>query len=139
MDNARVDEAFLSSDPRIREARALLQKIFPMTRHLNDMRAVQTIAEAFATLREENARLKERLGPRGLVVVKIGGTGHYVSEVVATYIARLREALKAFATEAKFYDPDEQDGKIIDDDYEVWGDCELSVGDLRRAREALGE
>ena len=46
-------EVVLSSDPRIREARALLQKIFPMTRHLNDMRAEQTIAEAFDALRAE--------------------------------------------------------------------------------------
>ena len=37
-----------NSDPFVKEARALLRKIFPMTRHLNDMVAVATIADALA-------------------------------------------------------------------------------------------
>ena len=55
------------------------------------------IGEAFATaLRakdEEIARLTERLGPRGLEVVMIDGSGHYVSEKVAATIRRLEETL----------------------------------------------
>ena len=38
----------------------------------------------------ELARLRKRVGPRGLEVVMIDGVGHYVSEAVAKELARLR-------------------------------------------------
>jgi len=40
-------------------------------------------------LAQEIERLHECLGPRGLVVITIGDTSHYVSESVATHIAEL--------------------------------------------------
>jgi aspartate/glutamate racemase len=42
-------------------------------------------------LLSENAKLLERLGPRGLEVVIIGNTGHYVSSAVKAEIDRLRQ------------------------------------------------
>ena len=42
---------------------------------------------------EEVEKLRERLGPHGLVVVDIDKTGHYVSEKVADEITRLRTDL----------------------------------------------
>jgi hypothetical protein len=42
-----------------------------------------------AELEAENERLKQRLGPLGLVVITINGTGHYVNEAVAAEIDRL--------------------------------------------------
>lgn len=44
----------------------------------------------------------------------------------------LREALKPFADEAASFDPPEGD-----DDYPPYGDLDLTIGDLRRARTAL--
>lgn len=41
-------------------------------------------------LRVEVERLRERLGPRGLEVVMIGDTGHYVNEAIKTEINGLR-------------------------------------------------
>ena len=45
--------------------------------------------------------------------------------------AKLRAALQVFADEAYKHDPDEYDGDDL-----VW-DCDLKIGDLRRAREAM--
>lgn len=42
---------------------------------------------------EENCALRERLGPRGLEVVEINDTGHYVNEKVRAEIERLRSQL----------------------------------------------
>jgi hypothetical protein len=42
-----------------------------------------------AELETENTRLRERLGPHGLVVVMVDGVGHYVNEAVAAEIDRL--------------------------------------------------
>lgn len=47
-----------------------------------------------AELLEENRRLRERLGPRGLEVVEIDGVGHYVNEKVRAEIERLRHTLQ---------------------------------------------
>ncbi|WP_130228895.1 Lar family restriction alleviation protein [Bradyrhizobium sp. Leo121] len=50
-------------------------------------------APAPATLQEimeENRKLRERLGPRGLEVIEIGGAGHYVNEKVKAEIVILR-------------------------------------------------
>lgn len=41
-------------------------------------------------LRIEVERLRERLGPRGLEVVMIGDTGHYVNETIKAEIDGLR-------------------------------------------------
>lgn len=41
----------------------------------------------------DNAKLRERLGPRGLEVVMIGDAGHYVSELVKAEIESLRVQL----------------------------------------------
>jgi hypothetical protein len=49
-------------------------------------------------LREENARLTERLRPRGLVVTIIEDAGHYVNEKVAAEIDRLRAEVERFTT-----------------------------------------
>jgi len=46
--------------------------------------------------RDKIAALYERLGPRGLVVVQIDNSGHYVSEVVANEIAALRNEAKEY-------------------------------------------
>jgi hypothetical protein len=51
---------------------------------------------------------------------------------------QMKEALEPFAKEASFYEPAEQDGKIIDDEHGLWGDTDLTVGDCRRARNAIG-
>lgn len=42
---------------------------------------------------DEIKRLRERLGPRGLEVVMIGDTGHYVSKDVKKEIESLRRTL----------------------------------------------
>lgn len=47
-----------------------------------------------AELLEENRRLRERLGPRGLEVVEIDGAGHYVNEKVKAEIEVLRHAIQ---------------------------------------------
>lgn len=47
-----------------------------------------------AELLEENRRLRERLGPRGLEVVMIDGAGHYVNEKVKAEIEALRHAVQ---------------------------------------------
>lgn len=52
-------------------------------------------------------------------------------------IAELVKALEPFADEAGYYDPQEQDGKILDDDYITDDGNGIRVGDFRRAREAL--
>ena len=44
-------------------------------------------------------QLRERLGPRGLEVVMIGGAGHYVNEKVKAEIERLRTTLEQRTTE----------------------------------------
>lgn len=49
----------------------------------------------------EIERLRERIGPRGLEVVMIDGTGHYVSEAVAKELTR-----QAAEIEAPDFDPD---------------------------------
>jgi hypothetical protein len=60
--------------------------------HLIDADARAEAAEAKVTEQAaEIERLRERLGPRGLEVVMIDGTGHYVSAAVA---AKLREAVE---------------------------------------------
>lgn len=46
---------------------------------------------------EENRRLRERLGPRGLEVVEIDGAGHYVNEKVKAEIDALRHAVQMAA------------------------------------------
>ena len=48
-----------------------------------------------AAAKAEVAKLRERLGPRGLVVVEIGEAGHYVAQKVADEIERLRADLAA--------------------------------------------
>ncbi len=50
-------------------------------------------AARIKALEAENARLTERLGPRGLVVVMIDGRGHYVNEKVAARITELEREL----------------------------------------------
>lgn len=45
---------------------------------------------------EEIRRLRERLGPRGIEVVMIDDTGHYVNEKVKAEIERLREENRHF-------------------------------------------
>lgn len=48
-------------------------------------------------LMEENRRLRERLGPRGLEVVEIDGAGHYVNEKVKAEIEQLRSTIQMAA------------------------------------------
>lgn len=58
-------------------------------------------ADALEAQAAENARLKERLGLRGLVVVEFNGVGHYVSEAVAARIATLERVI-AWANNSLF-------------------------------------
>lgn len=53
------------------------------------------IRAELAAANAELVKLRERLGPRGLVVVEIGEAGHYVSVKVAAEIERLRAELAA--------------------------------------------
>lgn len=43
---------------------------------------------------DEERRLRERLGPRGLEVVTINGNAHYVNEAVKAEIERMRGVLR---------------------------------------------
>ena len=56
------------------------------TKHDEANRYVNELVDVKAEL----ARLRKRVGPRGLEVVMIDGVGHYVSEAVAKELARLR-------------------------------------------------
>ena len=49
------------------------------------------------------------------------------------------KALKPFANEALYYDPQEQDGKVLPDDFVTDDGNGIRIGDFRRARAALDE
>jgi hypothetical protein len=63
------------------------------------LKAQEAITDKFAA---EAARLRNRVGDRGLEVVMIDGVGHYVSEVVRGEIERLkRDCIERFPSFAK--------------------------------------
>jgi hypothetical protein len=57
-------------------------------------RLLDEAADRIEKLEAENNRLLERLGPRGLEVVFIGDTGHYVNVKIKAHIEKLEAALR---------------------------------------------
>lgn len=66
--------------------------------HLIREKLVRNNDTDFGQVLAENQRLRDRLGPRGLEVVFINGSGHYVNEDVKAEIDRLRDLLRRAAS-----------------------------------------
>jgi hypothetical protein len=77
-------------------------------------REIDRLRTLNAKLEAEIERLRERLGPRGLVVAMIDGAGHYVNETVAAELDHLRVALTDLV--ADFVNPGDggpfEDGEV---------------------------
>jgi hypothetical protein len=119
-----------------------------ITNHARFDEAVATKDAEIAELKEAISETHEELWKCGGFIGDLANKGHpYAVAALRAQLAaaeasnkELREALEPFAKEAKYYDPDEQDGRIINDDLAFSNDGDdLNVGDLRRAREALGD
>ena len=57
-------------------------------------RIADVVLRRVEQLKAENTRLTERLGPRGLEVVMVGDTGHYVNVKIKARIEQLEAALR---------------------------------------------
>ncbi len=80
---------------------------------------VAALRAELAEAKQEIDRLRERLGPMGLVVVEINGSGHYVSEIVADHIALLkaeRDEARDYGAQARIRENETEDRRIHDTD-----------------------
>lgn len=66
--------------------------------HLIREKLVRNMTTVSGHEQEELRMLRERLGPRGLEVVSINGSEHYVNEAVKAEIEHLRDLLRRAAS-----------------------------------------
>ena len=131
----------------IAESRNAIPRLLEIIKELLKFKSELATKDAkIAELREAISETHEELWKCWGFIGNFANKGHpyAVAALRAQLVAaeasnkELREALEPFAKEAKYYDPGQQYGRIIDDDLAFSNDSDdLNVGDLRRARAAL--
>jgi hypothetical protein len=135
---AALRSAPIERAARIERVAEVLRNRFPFLNADDDMKDLARVIVALSSEAAPSERANEEffneLADAELDPDLVEADLTAMSERANATRGEIVEALEPFAAEAKFYDPDEQDGKVIPDDWQIWGDCELTAGQLRRAR-----